>query len=160
MKKWIWRGLWTVFAIVVVAILAFLVYTVASRTTTNNYESRLAISFGAAALTDGVHVKSGDEYHRLDEESCRKLEYYLTRKMVLAIGGGQRNGETIELLIGEDPLRVVYNGNEERAVVHFETMGKTYRIGVRDSSLWSAMRSLVGASHYWQEEAIGAQDLP
>lgn len=129
-------------------------YTVASRTIANNYTARLKLSLNAAALTSGLYVKAEDGYHELDDDSYRKLSFYLTIRPVLAIiGGDKQSEERIELLIGEDTVLIAPRGNDgDRAVVYFETAGKSYRISIRNNDLWRDLHSIVDESHYYTPE--------
>ncbi len=149
-----WIGRTVIFTGVAAFLLgiAFLIYSVSSRTITNDYTARLQISLNAAMLSNGIHVKGDDgAYHELGEDSYKKLGFYLTQKPVLAIFGG--SGDALELRIGDDTLRVVPKGTEGiRAVVYFETMGKSYRVEVKDNRLWDGLNACTGEEAYLAPE--------
>lgn len=156
-KKWIFRAVIAVIVLFILGILAYAGYLLTSRSVSNDYRARVQLSFNAAQLSgDGLHVKAGDDYHALNEDSYRRISFYMMRNAQLALGNGRMDGETIELRIGDDPVRIVHDDDSETsAIVHFETGGKSYRMVVHDTNFWREMRRYTGEKYY-----LDAGDVP
>ena len=148
-KKWIFRAVIAAAILFVLAILGVLIYSITSKSVVNDYVKRVEMAFLAASVSSGVQVKTEEGYQELDVDTYRKLQLFMTRSAVLAFGNGRTNGETVELLIGEDPVRFTHaDDGDQRAIVVFETEGKTYRVRVSDTSLWRNLRAAVDEDNY------------
>ncbi len=145
-------GRWVLWGIIVCAVLAFLaamgivIYSVASRTMSNNYIAQVKLSLNAAALSDeGVWIKDGEKQERLVDESRRKLAFHLTQNASLPLFMDEDEEKAISLQIGQDSLVLVpVKGDGERAVVHFSTEGKSYRMVIRQYGLWDDLALCLG----------------
>lgn len=138
---------------ILVGILA-IVFMVQSRSVTNEYRQRINLALQVALTSDGLHVEAEDGWHELDEESYRKLNFYLTQNVNLTFSKGDAGGEAIALRIGTDPVTIVHNGDsEEKAVVTFTTADKSFRIRIEGSKLWQGLRAAVGTERYYLPEA-------
>ncbi len=156
-------GRWILWGVVITAILMMLfgigviVYSVTSRTMSNNYTARVKLSLNAAALSDeGVLIEDGETLMRLEDECRRKLAFYLTQNPTLPLLVREDQAKALSFRIGQDTLVLVpVKGDGERAVVHFRTGEKSYRMVIRQSNLWENIVLCVGEENRTPLESGG-----
>ncbi|MEG1810836.1 MAG: hypothetical protein RRZ71_05835 [Clostridia bacterium] len=147
MKWWSKLIMAVVFAAIFVTI-GIMVFSLASMKKASDYCMNLGISMSAAQATNGVHINEDGKYYQINEDGCRKLYYFLSSAPKLTLARGDADGESMEILIGDDTLRMVHKGNNaDDAIVYFECMDKTYKFSISVYQLWDKLKMYTGAEY-------------
>ncbi len=143
--KWWTRAIIILLAAAIVGAMVFFVVVIANGKLTTDYKAYVSLAFYAAGMSDGVRLQDDFGEYQLDEDACRKLNYYVTRNPVATL---KRGGEEhITLLIGDDVMTVSVL-DEDSAVVTFSVMERTYRMRVYQRGMWAGIRSCTSGAGF------------